>query len=116
MNKIYQPIVIEKTEEIIKVLSDSNFFSDYEITDFTFAQSYLRDVLTEKFIIGTINDEEIFDEDEFVKCLNEILVGSVLEQLKHKGFVDSLEDEDFGESYFLTSKAKEYLEKNKNLL
>lgn len=114
MGKIYQPTVKEKTEEIIKTLIESNFFTDHEISDYSFARMYLNDVLTEKFITGNLNDEEVFNEDEFLKCLNEILVGSVLEQLKHKGFVDSIDD-DNEESYFLTPKAKEYLNKNKNL-
>lgn len=116
MDKIYQPTVIKKTDEIIKTLIDSQFFSDYEITDYTFAKTYLKDVLTEKFILGSLEDEDIFNEDEFMKCLNEILVGSILNQLKQKGFVDSMEDENMEESFFLTTKAKEYLNNNKNLL
>lgn len=116
MNKVYQPIVIEKTEDIIKTLIESNFFSDHDIKDYTFAKNYLQDILTEKFIIGTLDEEEVFTEDEFMKCLNEILVGSVLEQLKNKGYVDSIEDDNYNESFFLTPKAKDFLTKNKNLL
>ena len=31
MRKIYQPIVIEKANEILYVLEETNFFKDYEI-------------------------------------------------------------------------------------
>ena len=50
MNKIYQPIVIEMANDIITDLTESEFFTDYEIQSTVFAEKYLLDKLTEKFI------------------------------------------------------------------
>jgi len=41
MSKAYQPIVVEETENIILGLIESDFFSDYEITDYSFARQHL---------------------------------------------------------------------------
>ena len=54
MSKIYQPIVIEMTNEIITDLVETAFFSDYEIQSTEFAKKYLLDKLTEKFILGEL--------------------------------------------------------------
>ena len=57
MSTIYQPIVIEKSNEIIESLTD--LFTDYEIMSLEFARKYLCDKLTDKFIEGSLdNDDE----------------------------------------------------------
>lgn len=111
MNKIYQPSVIEKADELIEILKEENFFNDYEIEDFSFAKRYLSDKLTEKFILGTLEpeDDDIFSEQEYEVMLREIVAGSILNELKMKGLVDSYEDEDTEEMFFLTPKGKKHL-------
>lgn len=111
MNKIYQPSVVEKADELIQILIEERFFSDYEIEDLSFAKTYLRDKLTEKFILGTLEPEEddIFTEPEYEVMLREIVAGSILNELKIKGFVDSYEDEHTEEMFFLTPKGKKHL-------
>jgi hypothetical protein len=117
MTKIYQPIVIEMTNEIISDLTESEFFSDYEIQSTAFAEKYLLDKLTEKFILGELEDDEdeflgVFNDDEFDVVLREIVAGSVLYELKEKGLVDSYEDDSTEEMFFLTEEGKKHMKKN----
>lgn len=117
MSKIYQPIVIEMTNEIITDLVESEFFADYEIQSTEFAKKYLLDKLTEKFILGELeNDEDeflgVFNDDEFDVVLREIVAGSVLYELKEKGLVDSYEDDSTEEMFFLTEEGKKHMKKN----
>ena len=112
MNKIYQPIVIEKTNELIESLVD--FFRDYEIESTEFAYNYFCDKLTDKFINGELDEEKgdslfLFTEDEFEVILRELVAGSVLYELKHKGLVDSYEDDNTEEMFFLTEEGKKHL-------
>ena len=121
MSKIYQPIVIEMTNEIITDLVETEFFSDYEIQSTEFAKKYLLDKLTEKFILGDLeNDDDeflgVFNDDEFEVVLREIVAGSVLYELKEKGLVDSYEDETTEEMFFLTKKGKRVMKKKDGLL
>jgi hypothetical protein len=112
----YQPIVIEKTTEILCILEESNFFKDYEIENFDFTIKYLNDKLTEKFILGELDEEsdDLFDEEEFNTILREIIAGSILTELKHKGLVNSYEDDNTEELFFLTKKGKKILDKGNN--
>jgi len=121
MNKIYQPVVIEMTNEIISDLTESLFFEDYEIHSTAFAEKYLLDKLTDKFILGELegDDDEflgVFNDDEFEVVLREIVAGSVLYELKEKGLVDSYEDETTEEMFFLTKKGKRVMKKKDGLI
>ena len=121
MSKIYQPIVIEMANDIITDLTESEFFADYEIQSTVFAEKYLLDKLTEKFILGELeNDDDeflgVFNDDEFEVVLREIVAGSVLYELKEKGLVDSYEDDTTEEMFFLTKKGKRVMKKKDGLL
>jgi len=110
MSKFYQPIVIDKAKEILFVLRESDFFTEYEIEDETFAMNYLCDKLTIKFINGQLDEdsfEDLFNEDEMEKFLREIIAGSLLTELQANGIIDSIEDENNEERFFLTDKGKE---------
>lgn len=112
----YQPIVIEKTTEILCILEESNFFKDYEIENFDFAIKYLNDKLTEKFILGELDEQSdnLFGEEEFNVILREIIAGTILTELKHKGLVNSYEDDNTEELFFLTQKGKKMLKNDGN--
>ena len=115
MEKVYQPSVIEKTNEIISILEEEGFFTDHEIDNYEFTTTYLRNKLTEKFIIGNLDDvDEFFTDEEFGIMLKEIVAGSILEELKKKGLVGSYDDEDTEEIFFLTEEGKEYLKNKKD--
>lgn len=121
MDKIYQPIVIEMCDEIITDLVETEFFKDYEIESTDFARKYLLDKLTEKFILGELeNDEDeflgVFNDDEFEVVLREIVAGSVLYELKSRGLVDSYEDDTTEEMFFLTKKGKKLMKKKGDLI
>ena len=112
MQKIYQPVVIEKGNEIIDSLQD--FFEDYEIESLDFAKTYMYNKLTEKFILGELEDENLdnlflFTEEEFEQMLKEMITGSILYELKDKGLIDSYEDDTTEEVFFLTKKGKKML-------
>jgi DNA-binding MarR family transcriptional regulator len=111
MSKIYPPIVVEKGEELIEGLKESNFFKDYEINNMEFVRNHILDDLTEKFINGLIDDdfEEMYKEEEFEQLLKELVAGSVLHELKEKGLVNSYQDEETEEMFFLTEKGKQIM-------
>jgi hypothetical protein len=111
MSKVYQPIVIEETENIINGLIESQFFSDYEIDDYSYAREHISDILTQKFIDGLLEDDDLqlFTEDEFTVLLQKIIAGSVLNELKERGLINSYEDETVEETFFLTDKGRELL-------
>ena len=115
MSKIYQPEVIMEADLLIEGLIESDFFKDYEIEDLTFANTHVRDILTEKFINGYLGNEfdEIFTEDEFEQLLKEIVAGSILYELKDKGYVNSYQDDDTEETFFLTELGKKHLDEDK---
>lgn len=113
MSKIFQPKVKEIAKEIIDDLTESGFFAEYEIINTEFANEYLCEKLTEKFIIGELDLEEaLFDEPEFTKILQEIIAGSLLTELKKKGYINSYEDENTEELFFLTEEGKKYVKDN----
>jgi predicted transcriptional regulator len=121
MSKIYQPIVMEMTNDIISDLLETEFFKDYEIESTEFAKKYLLDKLTDKFILGELENEDdeflgVFNDDEFEVVLREIVAGSVLYELKEKGLVDSYEDDTTEEMFFLTKKGKRVMKKKDGLL
>lgn len=120
MKKIYQPIVIEETDYIINGLIESEFFEDFEITDYSFARQHIMDSLSEKYLNNLLSEsdnynEELYTEQEFDKLLKEIVAGSILHELKNDGVLGSYEDETTEEQFFLTDKGRELLIKNKTI-
>lgn len=111
MKRIFQPRVIEIADEIIETLVETNFFEDHEITDLTFSKNYICEKLTEKYIEDGIDLEMgIFTEAEFDEMLRIIITGSLLYSLKEKGFINSYEDENTEELFFLTDEGKKLIE------
>ena len=117
MSKIYQPIVIEETENLIEGLKESLFFDDYQIEDLTYVRQHLLDTMTDKFIKGELDEniDEIFTEDEFTRLLQELVAGSLLYELKQKGLVNSYEDENTEEMFFLTDEGKKFMKSKENI-
>lgn len=111
MSKIYQPIIIERVNEMIEILTETQFFSDYDLDNTEFAKTYLLDKLTEKFISGEydMEEDEFFEEEEFETVLKEIVAGTLLYELKKKGLVDSYDDDKTEEMFFLTEKGRKLL-------
>lgn len=114
MEKIYQPFIVEESKKIVQSLEESGFFEEYELSDKTYAVEVFCERLTEKFIQGSLDSEEIFEQEEFTKCLQEIIAGTLLYELKSKGLLNSYKDDDTEEVFFLTKEGKEYVEKLKN--
>lgn len=115
MSKVYQQVVLEECEAIVTTLTEMEFFKDYDIHDLTFVRKHLCDLLTQKYIDGLLGEDDIniFTEDEFDKLLKDLAAGSVLYELKKKGFIDSYEDDETEEIFFLSEMGKKYLEEMK---
>lgn len=113
----YLPKIVSISEEMINVLIEDNFFTDFEITDYTYAKNRFCDELTRKFIAGELDfdGDEIFTDDELDHILKEIAAESVLRELEKSGFIKSYEDETVEETFFLTEKGKKEVEKLKNV-
>lgn len=112
MSKIYQPVVTKICNDFLTVLTEINFFEDHEIEDISFAKEYLLNKLTTKFIDGQLDEDgPNFTDVEFEQILREIIAGSILYQLKNKGLVNSYEDDNTEEIFFLTEKGKELMKK-----
>lgn len=116
MKKIYQPEVIERADDIIHLLNSTGFFVEYEIFNLDYSKEFLCDILTEKFIKGILNEDidTLFSEDEFDFCLKNIVIGTYMEELKKKGMVNSITNENELEQFFITEKGKKYLKDNTN--
>lgn len=107
MKTIYQPAVIERAVTMVDLLDELGFFEEYEIENKDFALEYLCNALTEKFISNGLDDEEpLFNEEEMDKCIAEIVAGSYLTEMKENGILDSIEDENNEERFFLTPRGK----------
>jgi predicted transcriptional regulator len=103
----YQPFIIEEAKKIVELLEQSNFFIDFEIKKTDYALEYFCEKLTQKFIDGeSIGDSDLFTENEMDIFLNEIMVGSIISQLQDEGIIDSIENENEEEVFFLTQKGK----------
>lgn len=112
--KNYQPKVLEACNALMSSIEESGFFKDNEIHDTSFAEEFICEKLTEKFIKGELDaDEILFTEEEIEKYLNAILVGSVLLSLQEKGLIDSVADENGEDVFFLTEQGKEVSKKFK---
>jgi len=62
------------------------------------------------------DDEFLWTEDEFEVILQKIIVGSILYELKENGVLNSYEDENTEETFFLTEKGKLLKDELKNNL
>jgi predicted transcriptional regulator len=113
MSKIYQPEIKREADQIVKTLKESGFFNEFELENEKFATTHFCEKLTEKFIDGKFNDDELFTEEEFDGILKEIIAGSMLNQLKEKGYINSYEDDETEETFFLTEEGKKYMEELK---
>lgn len=110
MKNVYQPIVLDKASQIVEILRETDFFNEYEIEDESYAMDYFCDKLTTKFINGELDEdsiENLFEEGDMEQFLKEIIAGSLLYELQAKGIIDSIEDENNEERFFLTDKGKE---------
>lgn len=92
---------------MIDILEEIGFFEEYEIENKDFTMEYLCEALTQKFILDGLDDEEpLFSEKNLNKCIAEIVAGSYLFEMKKNGILDSIEDENNEETFFLTKRGR----------
>lgn len=112
MNRIYQPIVLEKASDLIVSLISADFFVEYQIDNTEFAYNYLCDKLTETFIRGDLNEEFTIEDiplDLMETYLKEIVVGTTVEELVEKGILQ-IESDNNDDMYRITELGKLYKE------
>lgn len=105
----YLPKIQEITEGIIATLVDDNYFIDFEISSQDYARKRISDELTLKFLENGLNNGEYgyLSEDEFDVILKEIVAEDLLRSLQKKGLLNSYEDDNTEEVFFLTTLGKE---------
>lgn len=103
----YPKPVSELTEKLLDGLEEEDFFktenANYDITFRRFADSALK-----KWIKG--DDMEDFTEEEFSQILRFSMVESDLLRMQERGILDSIEDDNGEQMYFLTEKGKNEVE------
>ena len=111
----YPKIVVDKTNELVEVLKDINFFEENEIEVDSSIIDLICKKLVIKFIDGQLSEDEYvynsFSEEEVSNLLHEIIVLGTLNSLKEKGIIDSIENENNEEMFFLTKEGKDLASK-----
>jgi hypothetical protein len=109
----YLPKIEKIADGIIEALIEDKFFEDFEIEDHGYAKKRLCEELTNKFLINGLEEDDfgIFSDDEFDKILKEIVAEDMLRGLQKKGLINSYEDENTEEIFFLTEKGREEMVK-----
>lgn len=109
MDKTYQPSVILLCDKMMTILEESGFFAEHEIKDTAPAREVLCDSLTEKFIAGEMSEDcANYNDGEFGKILNLMVISCLLENLKTEGLINSFTDQNGEEKYFPTKKGKSF--------
>jgi len=113
----YLPKIQEITEEIITTLIEDDYFTEFEISSQDYARKRISDELTRKFLENGLDNEEegYFTEDEFDTILKEIIAEDVLRTLQKNGLIDSYEDDETEEMFFLTDLGKTQVDKMDNV-
>lgn len=113
----YLPKIQEITEEIIASLVEDNYFTEFEISSEDYARKRISDELTRKFLENGLDneDEGYFTEDEFDTILKEIIAEDVLRSLQKNGLIDSYEDDETEEMFFLTDLGKNQVDEMENI-
>jgi hypothetical protein len=113
----YLPKIQEITEEIIASLVDDDYFTEFEISSEDYARKRISDELTRKFLENGLDneDEGYFSEEEFDTILKEIIAEDVLRSLQKNGLIDSYEDDETEEMFFLTDLGKNQVNEMENI-
>lgn len=107
-------IVVDCVETIIESLRESLFFKDYNIGE-EYADKLFTELITKEYIKNpSLDDTDFFwEEEEFQTILQKIITGSIFYELKNNGILNSYEDDNTEETFFLTEKGKELTKKSK---
>lgn len=81
----------DEMHNIVDGLILTNFFKDFDIEDYSFAENQIRSFLIKKHNQGydiTNTNDELFDDDEFDDMLQNIIAGSAISELKNNGVIE----------------------------
>lgn len=119
MSKIYSPQVIEYTQKAIDSLSEKdemlegNFFEIETPQNPELGKEILYGLIADKATENFLQREDQslhLDEDQFYEVFNDVILHVSLDNLKNKGLINSYEDENGEELYFLTETGKQITE------
>jgi hypothetical protein len=107
MEQINSPKIVDrKVDGILDIIRESGFFDIFEIGE-NYARKELTHVVTEEYVKQLTPDFTVeWSNGQLDKILRRIFTGSVLYELKKEGIVNSYEDENTEEVFFLTEKGK----------
>jgi Fe2+ or Zn2+ uptake regulation protein len=111
METTYPNPIVEIVDKIIKTGAFEEFLNEEEI-EVKYLKDSLSDLLLPKFIAG---DELILSLEEIYDAINIASANSILNSLKDKGLIDSIEDEG-EEKFFLTQEGHKYCLENNNIV
>lgn len=99
----YQPFIIKNSEVFIHLLED-------EVEDIDYFRKLLCEEMTKKFINGTLSSNDpvdtIFYEEELLNILLRVDIQKNLNKLIEEKLIDTIENENDEEMFFLTQKGK----------
>jgi hypothetical protein len=113
MEGTYPDQVNKYVVDVVDLLLEDGFFQEEEIHPRIFYR-----VLADRILQNWLQNVPLkLDEKEMMEVITRAAASSVLENLKKKGVINSVEDEDGEEHFFLTEEGKkiaESIQKNYN--
>jgi hypothetical protein len=113
MEGTYPDQVNKYVVDVVDLLLEDGFFQEEEIDPRIFYR-----VLADRILQNWLQNVPLkLDEKEMMEVITRAAASSVLENLKKKGVINSVEDEDGEEHFFLTEEGKkiaESIQKNYN--
>jgi hypothetical protein len=94
----------------ISIADEFKKWSKQNNVDHDIFAEFLKKFISEKVLPRWLdNGETILDESELKECLDLAWIEYLLDSLRKKGMVDSIEDNNGEEIWFATKKGKEYI-------
>jgi hypothetical protein len=110
-----QRIYPEAVENTLDVILESVVGMEFEAPmDFNVLRDVIGECLFEHWLSG--GDDIPLDEDGVLKLLNRASAITIVQQMKERGWIDSIDDGTGEEIVFLTQKGKQVYERNTNCL
>ncbi len=108
---MYPETVEQVTEDFFEAFKDG--LAEETSRPVEWFKPYVIELLNQFFVQKFIHNLELrVAEDEVMKLFNSCIGEIVLQSLKEKGLLNSVEDESGDDVYFLTKEGKEYTEDN----
>jgi len=105
---MYPQSVNEFVAQVVQSLDESGFLTENDV-DKESAIKAFGEVVFERWKRG---DDLVMSEEDAIKGMQLSIVEFIMKQLMNKNMIDSIEDENGEQVFFLTEKGKDYANKN----